>query len=66
MGKGVVFHIAPSNVPVNYAYSLVTGLVCGNINIVRLPSKKFPQTDIINSAIIQALEKHTNISNILY
>ncbi len=61
MGKGVVFHIAPSNVPVNYAYSLVTGLVCGNINIVRLPSKKFPQTDIINSAIIQALEKHTNI-----
>ena len=50
-GKGIVFHIAPSNVPVNFAYSLFAGLISGNINIVRVPSKKFEQVDIIVSAI---------------
>lgn len=60
-GKGVVFHIAPSNVPVNYAYSFVTGLLTGNANIVRIPSKKFPQVDIINHAFIQAMEKFENL-----
>ena len=43
MGRGVVFHIAPSNVAVNFAYSLASGLITGNINIVRVPSKPFPQ-----------------------
>lgn len=47
LGRGIVFHIAPSNVPVNFAYTLVAGLVCGNTNIVRIPSKSFPQVDII-------------------
>ena len=28
VGRGVAFHIAPSNVPVNYAYSLFVGLLC--------------------------------------
>lgn len=58
MGRGVAFHIAPSNVPVNYAYSLCTGLLCGNANIVRIPSKDFPQVRIINHAVHVVLEKH--------
>lgn len=57
LGRGVVFHIAPSNVAVNYAYSFVTGFITGNANIVRLPSKDFPQVDLINKAIIAALEE---------
>ncbi len=56
MGRGVVFHIAPSNIAVNYAYSLAVGFVLGNANIVRLPSKEFPQVDVINRAILKALE----------
>ena len=56
LGKGVAFHIAPSNVPVNYAYSLFTGLICGNANIVRIPSKDFPQVNIINRAINETLK----------
>ena len=40
-GRGLVFHITPGNVPINFAYSLITGLVSGNVNIVRLTSKKF-------------------------
>lgn len=58
LGKGVAFHIAPSNVPVNFAYSLVTGLLCGNANVVRVPSKEFPQVGIICNAINKVLETH--------
>lgn len=47
LGRGIVFHIAPGNVPVNFAYSLVVGLLSGNNNIVKLSSKPFPQVDII-------------------
>lgn len=61
IGRGVAFHIAPSNVPVNYAYSLVTGLLTGNANIVRIPSKDFPQVSIINEAISAVLEKFEKI-----
>jgi len=43
----VVFHISPSNVPINFAYSLVAGLLSGNANIVRLSSKAFEQVDIL-------------------
>lgn len=57
LGRGVLFHIAPSNVPVNYAYSLVAGLLTGNANIVRIPSKEFPQVNIINDAFRTALER---------
>ena len=56
IGRGVAFHIAPSNVPVNYAYSLLTGLLTGNANIVRVPSKDFPQVTIINNAIKETLD----------
>ena len=55
LGRGIVFHVAPSNVPINYAYSLFTGLLCGNANIVRVPSKPFPQVDIVNSCIQRVL-----------
>ena len=55
LGKGLVFHITPSNVPVNFAFSFFFGLLSGNSNIVRVPSKDYPQTDIICSAIKQVL-----------
>lgn len=63
IGRGVAFHIAPSNVPVNYAYSLFTGMLCGNANIVRIPSKDFPQVSVINNAINKVLadSKYTSI-----
>jgi len=61
VGRGVAFHIAPSNVAVNYAYSLFTGLICGNANIVRIPTKDFPQIGIINRVINRVLEEHQQI-----
>jgi hypothetical protein len=46
-GRGVIFHITPGNVPINFAYSLVAGLLSGNVNVVRLPSKKFEQVEFL-------------------
>jgi hypothetical protein len=63
LGRGIAFHIAPSNVAVNFAYSLAAGLLAGNANIVRLPSKDFPQVDVIASAINELLKSsHKKIS----
>ncbi len=61
LGRGVAFHIAPSNVPVNFAYSLAAGLLMGNSNVVRVPSKDFPQVIIIAEAIKNALDNHESI-----
>lgn len=47
VGKGLIFHIAPSNVPINFAYTFVFGLLSGNSNIVKVSSKRFIQTDLI-------------------
>jgi hypothetical protein len=56
LGLGMVFHIAPSNVPVNFAFSFVFGLLSGNTNIVRVPSKLFSQVYIICNEINKILE----------
>ena len=47
LGRGIVFHIAPSNVPINFAFSYVFGLLSGNSNIVRVSSKQYKQVEII-------------------
>lgn len=57
LGRGIAFHVAPSNVPVNFAYSLVSGLLMGNSNIVRVPTKDFPQVEIIIDAFNEVLRK---------
>lgn len=51
IGRGLTFHIAPSNVALNFAYSMAAALLAGNGCIVRLPSKDFPQVEIICEAI---------------
>lgn len=47
IGWGTVVHIAPSNIPVNFAFSLLMGMVAGNSNIVRLPTQTFAQMDLM-------------------
>ena len=51
IGKGTVFHITPTNIPINFAYSLVFGLLAGNNNIVRVPSKNYDQANIIHNCL---------------
>jgi len=57
VGRGVSFHVAPSNVPINFAYSFVAGLVAGNACIVRTSSSAFAQTDLVCAAISRVLEQ---------
>jgi len=56
-GKGLVFHITPSNVPTNFVYSLIFGLLAGNTNLVKVPSKNFFQIEIICKTIKEILKK---------
>ena len=63
LGRGVAFHVAPSNVPVNFAFSLATGLLCGNANVVRVPSKEFPQVEIIIEALRSVLDIYKNMKS---
>lgn len=58
LGRGVIFHIAPSNVAVNYAYSFAAGFITGNANIIRIPSKDFPQVEIINRALRKLIDDY--------
>ncbi len=58
MGRGIVFHIAPSNVAMNFAYSFAAALLAGNGNLVRLPSKKFPQVDYFCDVVKEILKEH--------
>jgi len=57
IGRGLVFHISPSNVPMNFAFSLAFGLLSGNSNLVRLPSIEFPQVKLISNLINKIINK---------
>lgn len=57
MGRGLAFHVAPSNVPVNFAFTYLFGLISGNANVVRVSAKQFEQVDIICDAMNRLFER---------
>jgi len=61
LGRGLCFHIAPSNIPMSFAFSYIFGLLAGCSNIVRLPSKKFVQTEAALELIGSVLKEHPEI-----
>lgn len=61
IGRGLSFHIAPSNVPINFAYTLVVGLLSGNSCVVRASSKDFEQTRIICRLMKETFEEKPSI-----
>ncbi len=56
LGLGLALHITPSNVPINFAFSFAFGLLAGNANIVRVPTKPFRQIDIICTTLGRLFE----------
>jgi hypothetical protein len=56
-GKGIIFHVAPSNVPINFAYSFLFSIISGNSNIVRVPTKNFIQIRLICKYLNKILNK---------
>jgi len=57
VGLGMIFHVTPANIPTNFAYSLIFGLLTGNSNVVKVPSKNFEQINTISSVIKKILKK---------
>ena len=47
LGRGLTFHICPSNIPTNFIYSFFFGLLSGNSNIIKMPTKDSDQKRII-------------------
>ena len=64
LGLGCIFHVSPSNVPLNFAYSFAFGFLTGNSNLVKLPSQDFEQIEIFCKSIkkILNLKKFKNLS----
>lgn len=60
LGRGLAFHVAPSNVPVNCMYTYVFGLLAGNANIVRVPSKSFPQVEVLVRVLCDVFQMETH------
>jgi hypothetical protein len=58
IGLGLIFHITPNNVPVNFAFSFAFSLLAGNSNIVKVPSKNFVQIDIICNKINKLIKQN--------
>ena len=57
LGKGLIFHIAPSNIDTMFAYSLVIGLLAGNSNIVRLSERMGPAGRQLKALIEETVRK---------
>jgi hypothetical protein len=65
MGLGLSFHICPSNVPVNFAFSLAFGLLSGNTCVLRLPSRDSATAQLIVDVIAELLkqERHAALAD---
>ena len=66
-GLGLLFHITPSNIPTNFAYSLIFGLLCGNSNIVKVPTKNFNEIIVICETLnkILSLKKYKKVKQMI-
>jgi hypothetical protein len=56
LARGLVFHIAPSNVDTIFVYSWFLSLMCGNKNILRLSSRRSMQQELLIDALRDTLE----------
>ena len=57
LGRGLAFHIAPSNVPTMFAYSFTIGLLAGNANIVRLSERGGEMSAMLCACIGRVLDR---------
>ena len=57
LGKGVTLHFAPSNIPVLFAFSFTAALLAGNCVLVRLSSRRTPQSNAIIESLILTLKE---------
>ena len=64
MARGLVFHLAPSNVDSVFLYSSLLSFLCGNVNLIRISQQSSPQIDFILHKLDQLLsKKHATLAD---
>ena len=61
IGRGVTFHVSPSNIPLMFAFSFAASLLAGNANVIRISSQPFAQTDIVCRVMGDVLDRFPRI-----
>lgn len=51
VGRGLAFHVCPNNVPINFVFSFIFGLLSGNTNIIKLTSQHSDEKKLILKCI---------------
>jgi len=59
--RGIVFHIAPSNVDTIFLYSFVLSLLVGNHNIVRITQNYTPQIEPLLDLVVHELKNYKEL-----
>jgi hypothetical protein len=62
LGRGLAFHVTPSNMPINFAFSWAFSLLAGNANVVRLPTRDFAQIPFLLGHVSRLIEQPEFIS----
>lgn len=62
LGRGLCFHIAPGNIPINFAFSYLFGVMAGCSNIVRISSKPYPQIKFVCEVVEDVLKEFPEIA----
>lgn len=57
LGRGLILHLAPSNVPTMFAYSLAVGMLAGNANLVRLSQRHGEIERALCALLAQVLDR---------
>lgn len=57
LGRGLIFHLAPSNVPAMFAYTYAIGLLAGNANVVRLSSRRGEAEALLCGVLREVLDR---------
>lgn len=58
VGRGLTFHIAPSNIPMMFCFSLAVSLLAGNANLIRISSRDFEQSRLVCRLLSELLEDY--------
>jgi hypothetical protein len=57
LGRGLAFHVAPSNVDSVFMYSWLLSLLAGNVNLVRVSQKASPAQTFLIEVLSQTLDE---------
>ena len=61
MGRGLAFHVAPSNVDSVFMYSWLLSLLAGNVNVVRVSQKASAAQTFLISVLAQTLAEEVGV-----